>query len=111
MKKEDDLMIDIPKDEKVRVGKAIEFLRKKEFKNVPSFKIERFIENICSKATYVKLRKVPLKESEIYDSLLAKLSLFILTMFDCRRNFLTQKNLRKMRSPTGSRTKKYFWIR
>lgn len=69
-------MIDIPKDEKVRVGKAIEFLRKKEFQNTPSFKIERFIENICSKATYVKLRKVPLKESEIYDSLLAKLSLF-----------------------------------
>lgn len=55
-------MIDIPKDEKVRVGKAIEFLRKKEFQNTPSFKIERFIENICSKATYVKLRKVPLNK-------------------------------------------------
>ncbi len=105
-------MIDIPKDEKVRVGKAIEFLRKKEFQNTPSFKIERFIENICSKATYVKLRKVPLKESEIYDSLLAKLSLFY--PYDipshCRRSFLTRRNLRKMRSQTGIRTKKIFWI-
>ncbi|MEY8543429.1 hypothetical protein [Dubosiella newyorkensis] len=68
-------MIDIPKDEKVQVGKAIDFLRKKEFKKNPSFKIECFIETICSKATYVKLRKIPLKESEIYDSLLAKLNL------------------------------------
>ncbi len=68
-------MIDIPKDEKVQVGKAIDYLRKKEFKKNPSFKIEYFIETICSKATYVKLRKIPLKESEIYDSLLAKLNL------------------------------------
>lgn len=69
-------MIDIPEQEKVQIGKIIEFLRKKEFKkNDPSFKVERFIENICSKATYVKLRKEPLKESEIYDSLLKKLNL------------------------------------
>lgn len=68
-------MIDIPQNEKVPVGKAIEFLRRKKFKSDPAFKVERFIEGVCSKATYTKLRKTPLKESEIYDRLLKKLGL------------------------------------
>lgn len=68
-------MIDIPHNEKVSIGKAIEFLRKKKFKNDPAFKVERFIEGVCSKATYMKLRKAPLKESEIYDCLLKKIGL------------------------------------
>lgn len=68
-------MIDIPQNEKVPVGKAIEFLRRKKFKSDPAFKVERFIEEVCSKATYTKLRKTPLKESEIYDRLLKKLGL------------------------------------
>lgn len=84
-------MIDIPQNEKVPVGKAIEFLRRKKFKSDPAFKVERFIEEVCSKATYTKLRKTPLKESEIYDRLLKKLGLVYPYDENDQRRFLAME--------------------
>lgn len=78
-------MIDIPEHEKVKIGQMIEFLRKRKWKENKTWTVERFIEDVCSKATYAKLRKFPLKESETYDKLLAKLNLSYL-YDDARRN-------------------------
>ncbi|WP_305152083.1 hypothetical protein [uncultured Dubosiella sp.] len=78
-------MIDIPEHEKVKIGQMIEFLRKRKWKENKTWTVERFIESVCSKATYAKLRKFPLKESETYDKLLAKLNLSYL-YDDTRRN-------------------------
>ena len=69
------MLIDIPNEEKVIIGKFIDEQRKYRFKvkKEQSFKIDSFIDSICSKQTYQKLKKAPLIESEIYDSLLKRL--------------------------------------
>ena len=63
--------IDIPNQEKVYVGKVIEFSRKQN-----NFTIDAIIDGICSKQTYYKLQKEPLSESEYYDQLLERVGLF-----------------------------------
>ncbi len=69
------MLLDIPNKEKVVIGKFIDQERKYRFKELKQkqFKINTFIEGICSKQTYQKLKKEPLIESQIYDELLKRL--------------------------------------
>lgn len=69
------MLIDIPNEEKVKIGKFIDQQRRYRFKQLKEaqFKIDPFICGICSKQTYQKLKKEPILESEIYDELLHKL--------------------------------------
>lgn len=71
------MLIDIPNEDKVVIGKFIDYERKYRFKNLKQkqFKIDSFIDGICSKQTYQKLKKEPLLESQVYDELLQKLGL------------------------------------
>lgn len=65
------MLLDIPKNEKVYIGKVIDFKRKKE-----GLSIDYLIREVCSKNTYYKLQKDIVLESEIYDRLLKKLGLY-----------------------------------
>lgn len=65
------MLIDIPNDEKIIIGKAIEFTRKQQ-----NTTINTLIEGVCAKQTYYKIQKEVISESEIYDVLLNKLNLF-----------------------------------
>lgn len=68
------MLIDIPEDDKIRVGYFIDIERKHKNKKDKAFIIENYIKDICSRQTYNKIVKgMPLKESEVYDQLLEKL--------------------------------------
>lgn len=65
------MLLDIPVEERVRIGKVIEFTRKQK-----QIKIQVLIQGVCAKQTYYKLQNQPIHESEVYDRLLEKVGLY-----------------------------------
>lgn len=69
------MLLDIPDEDKARVGYFINYKRKMLYhSDKQRYNIESFIEGICSKQTYSRLSKgYHIKNSEIYDALLVRL--------------------------------------
>ena len=68
------MLLDIPYSKRDKVGLLIDYTRKEKMKIQKEYKIDTFIQGICSKQTYNKIVKGQIvNESEIYDSLIYRL--------------------------------------
>lgn len=68
------MLLDIPREDKLRLGRWIKGRREQLAKTDASFQIAPFLEGVCSRQTYARMcRGEEIKESEIYDRLLKKL--------------------------------------
>lgn len=87
------MLLDIPEQEKLEIGRILEFKRKHI-----GLSVDTLTDKVCSKNTYYKLLKSSIAESEIYDMLLNKVGLYYAyenkshLAYDCLWDFFLQED-------------------